>query len=172
MNKKKIVVLLGSTKNDSLNLKIVDYFSARTEDFFDVEIYPITNLPYFNPDLEGDLLPTSVMDFRRTIESGDGVLISTPEYVFSIPGILKNALEWTVSTVIFSEKPIAIITAASSGETAHTSIQLIMKTIGADICAVLITSPKSKMDEFGKITNDKTVKEIEDLIQKFREKIG
>jgi chromate reductase, NAD(P)H dehydrogenase (quinone) len=132
MKKKKILVLLGSTKADSVNQKVVDYFVEKTKAFFDVKIYPLSILPYFNPDLETDLLPDSVRDFRQKIEQADGVLISTPEYVFSIPGILKNALEWTVSTIVFNEKPTAIITAASSGNAAHESIQLILKTIGAN----------------------------------------
>jgi chromate reductase, NAD(P)H dehydrogenase (quinone) len=175
MIKKKILVLLGSTKTDSTNEKIVDYFTEKTASFFDVETYPLSILPFFNPDLETDLLPDSVKDFRQKIEQADGVLISTPEYVFSIPGVLKNALEWTVSTIIFDKKPTAIITAASSGNVAHESIQLIMKTIGADFdekTAVLIQSPKSKMNSNGEITDPKTIDLLANLILNFKEKLG
>ena len=49
---KKILVLLGSIKTNSTNQKIVEYFAEKTADFFDVETYPLSNLPYFNPDLE------------------------------------------------------------------------------------------------------------------------
>jgi chromate reductase, NAD(P)H dehydrogenase (quinone) len=174
MKKKKILVLLGSTKTGSANQKIVDYFSNKTESFFDVETYPLSILPFFNPDLETDLLPDSVKDFRQKIEQADGVLISTPEYVFSIPGILKNALEWTVSTIVFNEKPTAIITAASSGNAAHESIQLILKTIGAyfdENTAVLIQSPKSKMNDNGEITDAKTLELLANLISSFQTKI-
>jgi chromate reductase, NAD(P)H dehydrogenase (quinone) len=175
MKKKKIFVLLGSTKTGSANQKIVDFFAQKTAAFFDVEVYPISTLPFFNPDLEIDLTPDSVVDFRQKIEHSDGILISTPEYVFSIPGILKNALEWTVSTVVFHEKPTATITAASSGEAAHASIQLIMNTIGAKIlgeCAVLIQSPKSKMNDLGEITDPKTIELMDDLIQNFKKQLG
>jgi chromate reductase, NAD(P)H dehydrogenase (quinone) len=175
MKKKKILVLLGSTKWDSVNQKIVDYFVEKTKAFFDVKIYPLSILPYFNPDLETDLLPDSVRDFREKIEQADGVLVSTPEYVFSIPGILKNALEWTVSTIVFNEKPTAIITAASSGNAAHESIQLILKTIGANFdenCAILIQSPKSKMNIHGDITDTKTIDLLANLILNFKKHIG
>jgi chromate reductase, NAD(P)H dehydrogenase (quinone) len=172
--KKKIIILLGSIKSDSVNLKIVEYFTQKTQSFFEVEAYPLSNLPYFNPDLEDDLLPKTVVDFRQKIEAADGVFICTPEYVFSIPGILKNALEWLVSTIIFDLKPTAIITASSSGEAAHASIQLIIKTIGGDFdekTAVLIAAPKSKISKTGEITDPKTAQLIEDLIQNFKEKI-
>jgi chromate reductase, NAD(P)H dehydrogenase (quinone) len=174
MKKKKILVLLGSTKADSVNQKIVDWFKEKTIAFFDLEIYPLSILPFFNPDLETDLLPDSVSDFKQKIEQADGVLISTPEYVFSIPGILKNALEWTVSTIVFNEKPTAIITAASTGETAHASIQLIMKTIGANFTestTLLIQSPKSKINKMGEITDSKTAQLLDDLIENFRKNI-
>jgi chromate reductase, NAD(P)H dehydrogenase (quinone) len=174
--KKKILVLLGSTKQHSVNQKIVNYIAQKTETFFELEIFPIETLPFFNPDVESEaLLPKSVRDFREKIEMADGILISTPEYVFSIPGILKNALEWTVSTVLFDKKPTAIITAASSGIAADQSIQLIMKTIGADIadkCAVLISSPKSKINDLGEVTDIKTAEILSDLIQQFKQKIA
>jgi chromate reductase, NAD(P)H dehydrogenase (quinone) len=174
MKKKKILVLLGSIKADSVNQKIVDYFVEKTKVFFDVEIYPLSILPFFNPDLETDLLPDSVKDFREKIEQADGILVSTPEYVFSIPGILKNALEWTVSTIVFNEKPTAIITAASSGNAAHESIQLILKTIGAhftEFTTLLIQSPKSKINKIGEITDINTAKLLDDLIKNFRKNI-
>jgi chromate reductase, NAD(P)H dehydrogenase (quinone) len=175
MKKKKILVLLGSTKADSVNQKIVDYFVEKTKAFFDVNIYPLSILPYFNPDLETDLLPDSVRDFRQKIEQADGVLISTPEYVFSIPGILKNALEWTVSTIVFNEKPTAIITAASSGNAAHESIQLILKTIGANLdekTTFLIQSPKSKMNNIGDIIDLTTIDLLANLILNLKKYIG
>ena len=73
------------------------------------------------------------MHFRKSIEEADAVLICTPEYVFSLPGILKNALEWTVSTTVFSDKPTALLTASSSGEKAHESLLLVMKTLGLSL---------------------------------------
>jgi chromate reductase, NAD(P)H dehydrogenase (quinone) len=176
MTKKKIIVLLGSIKSGSNNQKVVDYFMGKTGAFFDCEIYPISNLPFFNPDLEiENTIPESVVTFREKIDTADGVLVVTPEYVFSIPGILKNALEWTVSTIVFNEKPTAIITAAASGEAAHTSIQLIIKTIGGvfdDNTAVLMKSPKAKLNAQGDITDEKTKELLENLITNFREKIS
>jgi chromate reductase, NAD(P)H dehydrogenase (quinone) len=176
MTKKKIIVLLGSIKSNSNNQKIVDYFIEHTQPFFDCEIPPLSILPFFNPDLEiENTLPKSVVLFREKIDKADGVLVVTPEYVFSIPGILKNALEWTVSTIVFNEKPTAIITAAASGEAAHAAIQLIMKTIGGifdEKTTLLIQSLRAKFNKKGDLTDEKTKELLENLITHFREKIS
>jgi chromate reductase, NAD(P)H dehydrogenase (quinone) len=174
--KKQILVLLGSTKTDSVNQKIVDYFEKQTNDVFEVRSYPIADLPFFNPDLDSvENLPNSIFEFRKLIENTDGVFISTPEYVFSLPAVLKNALEWTVSTMVFHQKPTAIVTAASSGKAAHESIQLIMQTIGAAIpekCAVLIGTPKAKINTEGDIIDEKTLMDLSGLIENFKKNIA
>ena len=87
-------------------------------------------LPHFNPDIDDEGLPLSVENFRPKIEEAAGALICTPEYVLSFPGKLKNALDCTVSTTVFSDKPVAIIAASTSGEKAHESLDLIMTTLG------------------------------------------
>ncbi len=172
--KKQILILVGSTKTGSANQKIVDYFIQKTTSFFETTQYELDILPFFNPDLERDLLPKSVIDFRQKIDQADGVFIATPEYVFSIPGILKNALEWAVSTMVFHSKPTAIITAASSGEAAHASIQLIIKTIGGvfdEKTTLLIQAPNSKINAVGDITDFKTRELMDNFIQSFKEKL-
>jgi NAD(P)H-dependent FMN reductase len=65
--------------------------------------------------LTKNLFRQQLLAFRKKIEDADGVLICTPEYVYSLPGSLKNAVEWMVSTTLFTDKPAALITAASSG---------------------------------------------------------
>ncbi|WP_230470731.1 NADPH-dependent FMN reductase [Flavobacterium cheongpyeongense] len=69
--------------------------------------------------------------FRDKIIAAEGIIICTSEYVFSLPGSLKNALEWCVSTTIFSTKRVGLITASASGETVHEQLLLIMKTLEA-----------------------------------------
>ncbi len=170
--KKKILALLGSTKQDSANLKILQNFIQLTKSIFDVEIYPLSELPYFNPDLDNDdVIPMNVIDFRTRIAASDGIIICTPEYVFSLPGILKNALEWTVSTMLFHEKPTALITASSSGDKAHESLKLVMKTVGAkvgDNSSILIKSVKSVLNQQGEITNPNTLADLNGLIEAFK----
>jgi NAD(P)H-dependent FMN reductase len=71
-------------------------------------------MPHFDPELSTDNPPKIIVEFRTAIEKADGILICTPEYVFIIPSGL-NAIEWCVSTTVFSDKPVGLITASADG---------------------------------------------------------
>src|SRR6185295_6604003 len=123
------------------------------------------SLPPFDPELSADSPPQVIVEFRNTIDEADGVLICTPEYVFSIPSGLKNAIEWCVSTTVFSDKPVGIITASLDGQKGHQELQLIMKTIMSNVTdetSLLIQGIKGKINERGEITDSKT---LDDLIR-------
>lgn len=111
----KIIAISGSIRKNSINTKILLEIQKLAKNYFVLEIYDITTLPFFNPDLDNHNPPEQVLSFRNKIKQSDGVLICTPEYVFSIPGVLKNAIEWTVSSGEFNHKPTAVITASLSG---------------------------------------------------------
>jgi chromate reductase len=160
-SKKKILTICGSIKANSTNealLRMLEEISADKCDFLKC---PIERLPFFNPDLTDENIPTEVFDFRRQITEADAVIICTPEYVFSLPGVLKNALEWCVSSSSFSGKPVALIVAAAGGEKAFESLQLIMKTIEANCdesITLLIQGAK------GKINSDETRSKLRSVI--------
>lgn len=128
-HKKNILALSGSVRKGSANEKILQHLATTYADFIDLNVsFDLSLLPHFNPDLT-DNVPETVHEFITTVAKADGVIICTPEYVFSIPAVLKNALEWTVATTVFSEKPCAIIVASSLGDKAFESLDLIMKTL-------------------------------------------
>jgi chromate reductase, NAD(P)H dehydrogenase (quinone) len=83
---KSILAISGSLRSRSANLTIIEKIAEMFADQINVTIYDgLANLPHFNPDLESAEPIAEVEDFRRQIGSADGVLICTPEYVFSIP---------------------------------------------------------------------------------------
>ncbi|MGN6164693.1 MAG: NADPH-dependent FMN reductase [Flavisolibacter sp.] len=136
VNTMKVFAVCGSTRTHSANLRLLQAIAKLAAAEMETEIYnDLAQLPHFNPDLdkENDEAPAVVQWLRNKIKEADGVLICTPEYVFSLPGSLKNFIEWMVSTTVFSEKPVAFITASASGVKAHADLQLIMKTIYADL---------------------------------------
>jgi NAD(P)H-dependent FMN reductase len=164
MIKKKILAITGSTRHHSSNYKILKFISEQTTDVLDLTIFEgIAQIPHFNPDLDTDSPPKKVAAFRTKIAKADGVLICTPEYVFSLPGSLKNALEWCVSTTLFSKKQVGLITASASGEKGHEELQLIMKTIEAKFdedTALLIQGVRGKVTADGAITDETTLKNL------------
>jgi chromate reductase len=167
MKKIKILAITGSTRKNSSNYKILKYISEHIKGDFEVEIFEdLAEIPHFSPDLDTENPPKHVEVFRNKIIEADGVIICTPEYVFSLPGSLKNALEWCVSTTIFSNKKTGLITASASGELAHEQLNLIMKTLEAKLdtdTQLLIQGIRGKINEEGKIINE----EMEIALQLF-----
>jgi len=162
--KKNIFVIIGSASENSANEKIIGYLEELAKDDFNFIVFKgLKTLPHFDPELSIGLPPKEIIEFRNHVEHADGIVICTPEYVFSIPGGLKNAIEWCVATTVFSDKPTGIITASASGQKGHQELQLIMKTIGAKVTtetALLIQGVKGKVNDQGQITDDKTKKAL------------
>lgn len=166
--KKNILAICGSTRKNSANQHIINAIAKLSTDTLDIVIYErLTALPYFNQDITDAEVSLEVQNFRNQISKADGVIICTPEYVFSLPGVLKNAIEWTVSTTVFSDKPTALITASSSGEKAHESLLLVMKTLGIktnDNLCVLISGVKSKLNAEGEVIDMELNQKLKNLI--------
>lgn len=164
--KKKIFAIIGSASNNSSNHKLVEIFTEQTRDYFDVSVSPdLKTLPHFDPELSTGNPPKEVIQFRQQIADADGVLISTPEYIFSIPSGLKNAIEWCVATTIFTDKPVGIITASAHGQKGHEELQMIMKTVMAKFTeetTLLIQGIK------GKINDDKTKNDLNTFIAAYK----
>ncbi len=69
----------------------------------------IGELPSFNPDIDVEPFPESVLRWRTALQQASAVLISSPEYAHGVPGVLKNALDWVVGSGEFMEKPVALV---------------------------------------------------------------
>src|SRR5580658_2096020 len=132
MNRQNVLAICGSTRERSTNLHIIKAIAELTSDRLNIRIFDgLSRLPHFNPDLDTDIPPAEVTEFRDQLKAADGVLICTPEYAMGLPGSLKNALDWTVSSSGFSNKPVAAITASTSGQKAHESLLGTLKVIEA-----------------------------------------
>src|SRR4051812_28490995 len=95
----KILAISGSLQAGSANTALVRAARPQTPAGVELTIYAgLADLPHFNSDLDGDTAPATVTSFRAQLHAADAVLISTPEYVFAMPGSLKNALDWVVGS--------------------------------------------------------------------------
>lgn len=170
---KNIFAIIGSASENSSNQKLIENFETLTNEFFDITIFDnLKQLPHFDPNLSVENTPSIIIDFRKKIENADAILICTPEYIFSIPSGLKNAIEWCVSTTVFSDKPLGIITASASGDKGHEELQLIMKTLMTNFTpdtTLLIKGIKGKVNDLGEITDNHTKNIFLKFIQSYRD---
>jgi|SRR5665213_1686324 len=165
MQSKKILAISGSLRPGS-NHAILRFLGGLVPPGGEYNIYNgLANIPHFDPGLDNDNPPFAVTEFRQQLIEADGVIICTPEYAYGVPGTLKNALDWTVSSGSLSEKPVALITASTGGENAHAALLLILHALNAKVAengALLISFIRSKMDADGKITDEPTKNAVGD----------
>jgi len=176
LEKKNIIGICGSASQNSSNLMILRWIDESIKIDFNLEIIDdLTDLPLFKTAVTDKNVPEKIIKLRDKVKNADGVIICTPEYVFSIPGALKNMIEWSVSTTIFSNKPIGLITASASGIKGHEELKLIMKTLQANFIeetTLLIQGVKGKINKEGHISDEKTIQELTKFIIFFKDLIG
>lgn len=167
MSKQKtIVAISGSLRKNSSNETILKFIKEQSQEIHIDTSLRLEDLPHFDPNLEENEIPEMVRRFISAITAADGIIICTPEYVFSLPAVLKNALEWTVSTMVFQNKPTCLIVASASGEKALESLELIMKTLGSVLSTnskLLIQGVKAKVKD-QEVTDEPTRKKIKELL--------
>jgi NAD(P)H-dependent FMN reductase len=98
----------------------------------EVSVYrELESLPPFNPDLDGGNTPAPVIRFRAALQACDAVVISSPEYAHGVPGVLKNALDWVVSSGELVNKPIALINTSARATHAWASLAETLSVMSA-----------------------------------------
>ncbi len=90
----KIIGINGSLRQGSLNRHLLRIAGDAFSEQVDFTIVELGNIPLYNGDLDGDNKPAPVVSLKQLVDDADGLLIATPEYNYSIPGVLKNALDW------------------------------------------------------------------------------
>ncbi len=112
-DKTRILGVAGSLRKDSYNRALLGAIAGIAPDGIEVEIYELNNIPLYNQDIDTpESMPESVRDFKRRIKEADAILFVTPEYNRSIPGVLKNAIDWAsrpYNDNSFDDKPVATI---------------------------------------------------------------
>lgn len=126
----------------------------------------LEDLPQFNPDKEQG--NDAVRQLRKLIKDSHGVIISTPEYAFGVPGALKNALDWTVSSGELNEKPLIAISASplyEGGSKAMSSLLLTLSALGTktdNASALSIANVANKIVN-GEIKDEVTINKLREI---------
>ena len=176
MNIPIVLAVMGSSRQGSSNRQIVEYIRKRYADVVRIEIYDqVDSLPPFDPGTDPEEAPVSVGEWIEKIHQSDAVLVCTPEYVFSLPGMLKNALEWTVATTVFTDKPVAYIVASASGEYAMAALAIILQTLrGQPVPAaqqVLVKGARGKIAAGAGLTDAAAAAALDQLMQSLLQEI-
>ncbi|MES2881963.1 MAG: NADPH-dependent FMN reductase [Bacteroidota bacterium] len=171
MSTKKVIAICGSTRQNSINHSLIQAIVALSAERLDITVFNgIANLPQFNPDNDGEHVADAVADFRQQINDVDGIIICTPEYAHGVPGALKNAIDWTISSSQFPHKATMLITAATDGSFAHNALLETLKTIEAKNIhnlQLVISFAKTKINNNNQITDGETLHEVESLLTRF-----
>jgi chromate reductase len=171
MQTKNIFAISGSLRLGSSNHAILNALGKMMPPNVNYTIYNgVSEIPAFDPGLDNDSPPAAVAELRRQLAEANGIIICTPEYAYGIPGALKNALDWTVSSASFSGKPTALITASTGGETAHEALIKVLGAIDADLikdATLLISFIRSKMDSEGNIKDEETAQKLKSVFEAF-----
>ena len=166
-----LAALCGSLRQGSLNAALIDAVERMGR--FDVQRVS-TVLPPFTPD-EADDAPREVLAFRAALRSADAILICTPEYAMGIPGVLKNAIDWTVGSCEFAHKPTALITCTASGEIAHPALIEVLRVLEAGLTeatTLLMPHNRAKVRADGSFIDNEAQRQVREVIDRLAAAIG
>lgn len=173
---KKIAVLVGSLRKESLNKKIAKYLMSLENKKFSFEFIEIGHLPFYNQDIEDSTLPESWLNFRKKIKESDAVLFVTPEYNRSVPAVLKNAIDVgsrPSAMSVWNAKPCAVISASTGaiggfGANHHLRQSLVfLNMITMAQPEAYISRAGTLFSEDGHIINDDTKTFLSNFLQSF-----
>jgi len=171
-SKIKVLAISGSLRSGSYNSGLITAFQAASHDELNVTIYRGTaELPFFDQDLEGENIPASVLALTDAIRNADAVVISTPEYSGSIPGVLKNLIDWAsrpYGASPFAGKPTAVLGASPSPYGAQRSqeqLVAVLNAIGAQVLGdVHPVGPATELfDDTGSLTSSEVQTTLRDI---------
>jgi len=168
-----ILGFAGSLRKQSYNKAILAAALEAIPDDASLEVFDLEGIPPFNQDLELQP-PDKVKEFKARIKAADAILIATPEYNYSIPGVLKNAIDWASRPYgdnAFDGKPVAVM-GASVGTlgTARAQYDLrrsfvFLNMLPVNQPEVMVPSAQDKVDSKGRVTHENTRKKIRELLE-------
>ena len=176
MDKKlfKILAIAGSLRQGSYNQGLLRAAQEVAPDWVEVQFFDIGTLPFFNEDVEAAGDPEPICRFKDAIRASNALLIATPEYNGSVPGILANAIDWAsrpTGRSVLQNKPVAVM-GAVLGKSGSANAQAILRGVLGRIGAIVVPDPQvlvphaSKLfDEQVNLRDEGTREEIRQLVE-------
>jgi chromate reductase len=167
-----ILGISGSLRQGSLNTAALRSCAALLPDGVTFSLADLAAVPLYNEDLRVQGLPPSVQQLRDQIKAADAIVIATPEYNYSFPGVLKNAIDWASRPPEqpFDGKPIALIGATPGGlgtSRAQYQLRQVFIYLNGHVLnrpEVMISAAPSKFDADGKLVDETTTENLRKLL--------
>jgi chromate reductase len=173
VKKLKILGFAGSLRKGSFNKALLNAALELLPENVELEIFDLEGFPLYNQDLEQDY-PEKVREFKKKLREADALLIATPEYNYSVPGVLKNAIDCASRPFgdnSFDGKPVGIMS-ASIGMLAGARAQyhlrqslVFLNTFPLNRPEVMVPFAADKVDGSGRLTDEKTREKIKELLE-------
>lgn len=173
---KSVITVLGfagSLRKDSYNKAVLHTAVELAPKSMRLETFDLKGIPLFNQDLEMRP-PARVKEFKAKIRAADALLIVTPEYNYSMPGVLKNAIDWASRPYrdnVFEDKPVAILS-ASSGMLGGARAQYHLRQTLVFLDAHTLNRPEfimphagQKINKDGRVTDEDSKRKIGELLE-------
>jgi chromate reductase, NAD(P)H dehydrogenase (quinone) len=172
----RILGLAGSLRRASFHRGIVRAAHEVGPRWMSCESFDLGRIPYFNQDVEDEVIPEPVGELREKIRTHDAVLIATPEYDYAIPGLLTAALDWALRSrydpTPFRHKPVGIV-GASPGGGGTARGQMVLRQILLHPPAYVMPEPQMLIplsrQKFDATTGDLVDEETRDRLRRFLE---
>jgi chromate reductase len=166
---KNIFAISGSLRKGSSNHTVLEFLGSLMPGDIVYQLYDgLSQMPAFDPGLDNDNPPAAVADLRTQLSAANAIIICTPEYAFGVPGALKNAIDWMVSSGSFSGKPTALITASTNGGHAHEAMIKILGAVDAKLTkgtTLLIPFIRTKINGEGNVSDPETIYKLKSLLK-------
>lgn len=170
-----ILAMAGSLRRDSFNRRLLLAAGDTAPAGVRLTLWEdLAGVPAFDEDVESGPTPPAVADLREQIRTADAVLIATPEYNGSIPGALKNALDWAsrpYATNALRDKPVAVIGAGPSpsprgAQRAQEDLRRVLGVIGAEVldAELAVASVHQRFDQHGNLTDDTLRRQLRQIL--------
>jgi chromate reductase len=172
----RIIGISGSLRKASFNSAALRAATELAPEGMQIETFDLAPIPLYNEDVRAQGFPAPVEALREAIRSADGLLLVTPEYNYSVPGVLKNAIDWVSRPPEqpFDGKPIAIM-GASPGTLGTARAQYALRQSFVFLNGLLLNQPEvmiaraaERFDESGRLTDENTRRFIRRLLESFQ----
>ena len=128
----RVLGICGSLQAKSGNLALLKTAAESMPPGVELVLFDgLRHLPHFNPDIEVSGVPESVTQWRSALAASDAVLIASPEYGFSLPGVLKNGIDWVIGSGELEQKIVAITAAVAGPERGRRGLEALRDALSA-----------------------------------------